>query len=164
MASATKDVLPAVIVSPADVRRLRRDLEDLDDFLHQSSLRQGGKAVTLPRIGRQLDELASDAKANLLQKTHRQQLLRFLNDLNNKAPVLHMSFASEPSAAFMNKLVLWLRDNIHPQVLVRIGLQPSVAAGCIVRTANKQYDFSLRQSLENQKPLLIEKLHEDLGA
>ncbi|HSH55760.1 MAG TPA: hypothetical protein VK983_02970, partial [Candidatus Limnocylindrales bacterium] len=102
-------------------------------------------------------------KMNLLRKTDREKLLKYLSALLDKAPVLHMSFASDPSAAFMDKLVVWLRQNIHPQVLVRIGLQPSVAAGCILRTANKEYDFSLRQALDDQKPLLIAKLHEELG-
>lgn len=161
--ASTTPVLPSLIVSPSDVKRMRRELEDLDDFLLQAGLRQGGKAVSLPKTSRLLEEITDMTKMNLLRKTDREKLLKYLSALLDKAPVLHMSFASDPSAAFMDKLVVWLRQNIHPQVLVRIGLQPSVAAGCILRTANKEYDFSLRQALDDQKPLLIAKLHEELG-
>ncbi len=163
MASAANATLPSLIVSPSDVRRLRRELEELDDFLHQAGLRQGGKAVAMPKTSRLLEELASTTNINLLHKPERDKLLKYITALIKQAPVLHISFASDPSASFIDKLVVWLRQNIHPQVLVRVGLQPSIAAGCIVRTANKQFDFSLRQALEDQKPLLITKLHEELG-
>jgi F0F1-type ATP synthase delta subunit len=53
--------------------------------------------------------------------------------------------------------VTWLRANIHPQALVQVGLQPNIAAGCVVRTANKQFDLSLRQSFAKHKDLLIEQ-------
>ncbi len=60
----------------------------------------------------------------------------------------------------MTKLVVWLRANIHPQILVHLGLQPSIAAGCVVRTANKQFDFSLSEAFEKQRELLIASLKE----
>jgi F0F1-type ATP synthase delta subunit len=84
--------------------------------------------------------------------------MKFLTLLLQKAPVMHMSFASEPSGAFMNKLIVWLRANMHPQMFVSVGLQPSIAAGCIVRTANRQFDFSLRQALEDQKETFIKSI------
>lgn len=164
MASATTVLLPSIISTPSDVRRLRRELEELDEFLYQAGLRQGGKAVKLPATSRLLDELAAIEKTNLLHKTERDRLMKYLGLLLEKAPVLHMSFASEPSPAFVAKLITWLRQNIHPQVLLRIGLQPSVAAGCILRTANKQYDFSLRQALEGKKDVLIAELRKETPA
>lgn len=161
MASATQALTP-LITSPADLRRARRELEALDDFLHQSSLRQGGKSVKLPNMSRVLEDLATDSNLNLIKKTDRERLMKFLTLLIDKAPVLHFSFASEPSGAFLSKLVAWLRENIHPQVIVSVGLQPSIAAGCIVRTANRQFDLSLRQSLDNQAEVFIKSLHQEM--
>jgi F0F1-type ATP synthase delta subunit len=69
-----------------------------------------------------------------------------------------MSFASEPSAKSLGTLVDWLRTNIHPQVVVSVGIQPSIAAGCIVRTPNRQYDFSLRQSLDMKTEVFTSNL------
>ncbi len=158
--SAAHTLLTTLIVSPSDLKHVRRDLEALDDTLRQAGLRQGGKAVALPQPSRFINALAEESKANLLRAGDRQQLLQYLSTLVEKAPVLHISFASEPSAAFMNKLIIWLRSNIHPQLLVHLGLQPSIAAGCIVRTPNKQFDFSLAQAFEKQRELLVASLLE----
>jgi F0F1-type ATP synthase delta subunit len=155
MASA---ILTYLIASPSDLRRARRELEALDEFLHQSALREGGKVVKLPNISRALEDLASDSGLNLLKKTDRDRLEKFITLLTQKAPVLHISFASEPSAKSLAKLMAWLRDNIHPQVLVAVGIQPSIAAGCLVRTPNRQFDFSMRQALDYQTAAFISNL------
>jgi F0F1-type ATP synthase delta subunit len=155
---ASQAVLTPLITSPSDLKRTRRELENLDDFLHESALRQGGKEVKMPSISRTLEDLARDNDLNLLKKTDRDRLMKFLTLLIQKAPVMHMSFASEPSAKFMSKLMAWLRDNIHPQVVVSVGLQPSIAAGCIVRTSNRQFDFSLRKALDNQTGVFVSNL------
>ena len=73
--------------------------------------------------------------------------------------MIHISFAADPSAAFTDKIVAWFRENIHPFVLIQVGLQPTIAAGCVVRTANHSFDFSLRQHFTKQRQLLIDKLH-----
>jgi hypothetical protein len=164
MASATHAQLTTLIISPSDLKKARRELETLDDFLHQAGLRASGstgKPVKLPQTSRLIEELVSEANANLLRAPDRAALLKYLTTLIEKAPVLHISFASEPSAPFMGKLIVWLRGNIHPQVLVHVGLQPSVVAGCIVRTANKQFDMSLKQAFEDQRQVLIDDLRVD---
>jgi F0F1-type ATP synthase delta subunit len=155
---ASSPVLTSLITSPRDLRRARRELESLDEFLHQSALRQGGKVVKLPTISRMLEELAADSDLNLLKKTDRDRLDKFIVLLTQKAPVLHISFASEPSSKAMAKLIDWLRENIHPQVVISIGIQPSIAAGCVVRTPNRQFDLSLRQALDNQTASFVNNL------
>jgi hypothetical protein len=155
---ASSPPLTTQIISPSDLKRARREVEAVDDFLHQAGLRQGGKAVKMPQTSRLIDELVSELKVNLLQPADRVRILKYLSDLVTNAPVLHVSFASEPSPAFMSKLIIWLRLNIHPQTLVHLGLQPSIAAGCIIRTANKQFDFSLTEAFEKQRSMLISSL------
>lgn len=157
-------VLTSLIVSPGDLKRVRRELETVDEFLRQANLRQGGRTVQLPPTSRMLQTLVEDNKLNLLKVTDRERLKKYLTLLIGKAPVLHMSFASEPSAAFMSKIVVWIRDSIHPQAVINIGLQPSITAGCVLRTANKQFDFSLRQSFEDKRSLLAEALKSEEAA
>lgn len=157
---ASSPILSTVIATVNDLKRTRRELEMLEDFLHQASLRTGGKAVKMPAISRQLDDIARDNELNLLKKADRERLAKFLDLLIQKAPVLHFMFASEPSSKAMNKLLVWLRANIHPQVVVSLGIQPAIAAGCVVRTANRQFDFSLRESLDNKADLLIKSIRE----
>ncbi len=106
-----------------------------------------------------LDELLQNNKINALVEVDRKRLLNFLMTVRAKAPIIHMSFSADPSPAFTQKLITWLRENVHPLVLLQVGLQPNIGAGCIVRTTNKYFDLSLRQHFANQQELLMVKLH-----
>src|SRR5690606_19408269 len=85
--------------------------------------------------------------------------LDFLNDLLEHAPQLHMSFSSEPSTPFMQKLTEYVRANIHPQALLQVGLQPTIGAGFMLRTTNKYYDFSIRTTLKAKHEQLMHNIH-----
>ncbi|HVV66822.1 MAG TPA: hypothetical protein VHB72_01970 [Candidatus Saccharimonadales bacterium] len=154
----TAGQLPVAVASPADVGRLIQELEALDTTLLELELRQPGQDVHLPRTSRLLGQIVELNKLNLLHKNDRQRLLRFLVTVKDRAPVLHMSFSSDPSPAFMEKLVSWLRKEIHTQVLVTVGLQPTIGAGCIVRSTNRYFDFSLRQDFVRKQNILFDAL------
>lgn len=142
-----------------EVRRLSRELENLDEFMRQAAIRGGGdKQAALPRLSRLLDATAGENHLNLLQPSDREQLAKALDATLQKAPVIHLSFASDPSAVFLERIVTWLRENIHPLALIRLGLQPSIAAGCVLRTANKSFDFSLRHRFYEERALLLHSL------
>jgi len=147
--------LPTLVFGVVEVRRLLRELELLDEFMRQSSIREPGRPVTLPRVSRVLDALAMDNGRNLLQDEDRQELHEYLKHIESTAPSIHISFASDPSSAFIAKLVTWLRNNIDPATLLQTGLQPSIAAGCVVRTPNKLFDISTPSTilLQQQLPL-----------
>ncbi|HSD55940.1 MAG TPA: F0F1 ATP synthase subunit delta [Candidatus Saccharimonadales bacterium] len=147
--------LPILVFGPIEVRRLSRELEALEDYMSQSFIREPGKQSALPKTSRLLDALAGNNNKNLLVTEDRQKLAKFLKDLNQKAPVIHVSLAADPSSAFTAKLVAWLRTNIHPYALLQLGLQPSIAAGCVLRTNNKTFDFSLRNRFDQQRDLLV---------
>jgi hypothetical protein len=150
--------LPVGVVGPGDVRQLRRNLEALEDTLQQMRLRTKAPVAKLPRASRLLEEFAATNRLNLLLPDDRQRAAAFLDNIVAHAPVLHMSFAAEASRAFTTEIVLWLRKNIAPNVLLTIGLEPTLAAGCMLRTPNKQYDFSLRARFEAQAGLLAQQL------
>ena len=152
-------LLPTIVVGPADVGRLRREVEALNEYVRQAGLRKAGEeSAKLPRTSRMLDDFMTLNKLNLLQGADREAVRLFLKALHEHAPVLHLRYAVAPSAAFHDKIITWLRQNIHAQLLLRIGLQPSIAAGCVVRTPNHQYDFSLRKHFAENRDLLIQKL------
>src|SRR6185437_10536937 len=151
--------VPALITSPADVSRLRREIKALDEYMHQQELRTpGAPSAMLPKLSRLLHDLATTNNLNLLDAKTRGELDGFLADVAAHAPVVHISFAVDPSSAFLQKIVQWLRQNIHPSILVRVGLQPSIAAGCTVQTTNRYFDFSLRQYLQQHRKLLVDGL------
>ena len=150
--------LPASASSPADIGRLISALEQIDESLLQLSLRHGGKDVKLPKTTKLMDQTIELNHVNLLQQADRQALQKFLVEVKARAPVLHISFSAEPTPAFLEKLLGWLRREIHPLVLVTVGLQPTLGVGCVVRSTNKYFDFSLRQDFAEKQELLHQLL------
>jgi F0F1-type ATP synthase delta subunit len=150
--------LPVLVFGVVEVRRLKREIEALNDFMRQAAIREPGKQPALPRLSRVLEAMSTDNNRNLLLEQDRQELQEFLTHVESTGPMIHVSFASDPSSAFVAKLVTWLRGNIDPLALLQIGLQPTIAAGCVVRTPNKIFDLSLRQNLASQRGKLIEAL------
>lgn len=151
--------LPALMSSPSDISRVRRELEALDDYLEAQRLREPGTPMDhLPKLSRMLNELTEMNSLNLLHHTVRQELEQYLDKVRAEAPVIHISFASDPSSSSTQKIVVWLRQNIRPDVLVHVGLQPGIVAGCVVRTTNRYFDFSLRKHLQDQTPFLLDAL------
>ena len=73
---------------------------------------------------------------------------------------MHISFSADPSPLFTQKLIAWLRSEIHPLVLLQIGLQPNMGAGCVVRTSNKYFDFSLRDRFKSKGEMLAKIMQE----
>lgn len=147
--------LPEAVISKIDVARLMRELNSLDDFLVQASIRPPGTSTQPPRLTRSLELVAKDNKYNLLDKDHRRQLQAQLNLIMGQSPQVHISFAAEPSIAALNRIVGWFRSNIHPQTLLQVGLQPTIGAGCLVRTPNLMFDISLRAYLKQEEPYLV---------
>lgn len=157
-------VLPVSIISPTDIARLKREIDAVEGYFQQSKIREGGQQQTaMPRLSKLLDQLAVENKLNLLQDDHRSYVLKSLDILQSSAPVMHISFSVDPPGSYVQKIVYWLRSNVHAQVLVTVGLQPNIGAGCIVRTTNRIFDFSLREYFNDKRDFFIEKMHEAIS-
>ncbi|HEV7454798.1 MAG TPA: hypothetical protein VGO07_06080 [Candidatus Saccharimonadales bacterium] len=163
-AAESKLRLPALVFGRVEVRRLKRELETLNEFVSQAEIREPGKQPPIPRVSRLLEALATDNGLQLLQAAHRAQLRQFLTVVEKDAPNIHISFAIDPSAAFTSKMVNWMRANVHPFALLEVGLQPTIAAGCIIRTNNKVFDFSLREHFADAEGLLMKALESTIAA
>jgi hypothetical protein len=161
-ATQTSLVLPIAVVSPTDIARMLKELDSLDEFFRQSAIRTGGQPQTAPRYSRLLDEVVVANKLNLLQPDNRESLKESFQELSEHAPILHISFSTDPPGPYVQKIVDWLRTNVESTILVRVGLQPNIGAGCVVRTTNKSFDFSLRKFFESKHDFFMEKLHEVL--
>lgn len=147
--------LPLSVISQTDINRLLREIDGLDDFFIGAA-RQSDNEVKPPRITYRLEQVARDNKYNLLGESQRADLKAKLKQVLKDAPLLHISFAAEPAPRIIDTILSWLRTNIHPQTLLGVGLQPSIAAGCVLRTPNRIFDMSLRIYLEKQEDYLAE--------
>lgn len=160
-----KAILPVSVVSPGDVARLKRSLERFIELSSAARLKtKAGVATDVPKTGKVLAEMAHAYGCDLSKPEGCEKLLDHFDTLLSKAPAIAMSFAADPSSIFMNKIVTWLRTNIHPLLLVKVGLQPTIAAGCTLRTTSKLYDFSLKHSFKDNKHILIEGLRAKVEA
>ena len=152
-------ILPVQLTSPVDIGRLIRELAVIDDTLLQLKLRQSGEQASLPKTGQLMDKIIELNKLNLLQEGDREQLMLFLETVKGSAPVMRFSFSADPSVTFLEQLIAWLRREIHPLIIITVGLQPNIGAGCILRTTNHQFDLSLKQAFLSKRNLL----HDQLG-
>jgi F0F1-type ATP synthase delta subunit len=144
------------LVSQVDVARILRELKNLDDFFVAANARAAGESLQLPKLTRLLEQNAKENNYNLLESSDRKALAQKLDQIIGNAPLLHISFAAEPSAKALERILVWFRTNIHPQALLQVGLQPTIAAGCVVRTSNRVFDLSLRDHLTKQQDFLAQ--------
>lgn len=155
--SSKQLVLPYLVVTRADTGRLLRELMALEAAIKRATTNNARDGKLLP-TSRLLDDLAQQNKLNWLLPEDRAAAIEFLKRVRAEAPVLHFSFSVDPSPRFMEKLVAYIRQEIHAQALLRIGLEPTLGVGCILITTNKYFDFSLRHNVEAQRELLISKV------
>jgi len=148
--------LPVSIIGRQDLHRLTREVEALDNYIRQSRIR--GQKLTMPRMTASLERIVADNAYDVLDDKVRAQLLADVQLLLKDAPSIHISFALEPPAAMVQKIVSWFREQVHPAVMLQVGIQPTIAAGCVLRTPNKYFDFSLRQHLRNNQGKLSESI------
>lgn len=149
-------VLPVSIVGPIELGRVLRELEAIQEDAESAVLRQ--QSFSAPHLSRMLDELFMGNQMNVNDASSRESLLEFLREIKKSAPVVHMSFNEDPSVGFIQKIVSWFRTKTHPLTLIRVGLQPNIGVGCMLRTKNKYYDFSLRQHFKTRRDLLFKRL------
>jgi hypothetical protein len=150
--------IPDTLLTSVDLARLLREIEGLDEFLTQAAIRQPGSVDQLPRTSKMLEDLANTNGLSLLHAADRKKLAVFLKDLKTEAPIIHISFSAEASAAVIYKISSWFRANVHPLVLLQIGMQPNIAAGCVVRSSNKYFDFTLRKKFEGKTQALVDSI------
>lgn len=146
--------LPISVATKVDVGRLMRELQQVDNFLREATIRTPGTPIKMPKTSRLLDEMVAINKINLLHEEDRSRLIDFMTSVRAKAPIMHISFSADPSPAFTQKLITRLRAEIHPLVLLQLGLQPNIGAGSVLRTTNMYFDFSLRKRLEQKGDIL----------
>lgn len=153
-------VLPPSVVSKVDVARLVSEIELIDNELTAAMVRAKTGAPEQPKPG--LSEMLEDflqANALSLEESHsRSELIKQLRELKRNVPVIHMTFAVPADRPSLQALSRWLRESVHPQAVIAVGLQPSLVAGVYVRTPNQVHDFSLRALLRGHHSLLIEEL------
>ena len=154
-------VFPPALVTRADLARLVREVESVDnEFEAQKARNQatGKTGYRLPVLSRSLGDFLDINKLDLADDHGRMVLKEQLRATKDKAPIIHMTFAVEADPTSLAQLVTYLRKEIHPQTLLSVGLQPSLVGGAYIRTPNRVHDFSLRELLASKRGVITTAL------
>ena len=153
-------MLPASVVSKADVARLAAELERIDSDLSTNTVRAkvGASTFEVPPMSRQLADFVLENKLDVAAATTRTQLIKRVGAMKDTLPIVHMTFASEADRESLGQLALWLRTSVHPQAVIDVGLQPGLVAGVYLRTANRVFDLSLKGALKQGRGILASDL------
>jgi len=156
----TEFVLPTNVITRVDISKLVADAERLDSELTSKAVRKkvGANDTASLTMSNQLSEFLRLNSLNFEDSKGRTSLIKQLRILKDKAPITHMTFAAEADPESLQRLTLWLRQSVHPQAVIQVGLQPALIAGVYVRTPNHVHDFSLRGKLQGQRGLLAKEL------
>lgn len=146
--------LPVLLAGRQDIIHVHRELSLFMEKSMESVMRHD-KPVKYPAISATLRALAIDNQVDLRNEDQCRKLLKDLEVLKEQAPSLHISFPSDPAPEILQKMVTWFRREIHPHIIIQVGLQPTIAAGIVLHTTNHRYDFSLRRHLLNHRQELI---------
>lgn len=165
MSQQTEKVLqfPPALVSRADLARLVREIEDVDNDLEAQKARNhatGKTGYKLPNLSRTMSDFVELNSVDMANDQVRMHLKEQMKRMKDKAPIVHMTFATEADPASLQKLVAYLRTEIHPQALLIVGLQPSLIGGVYLRTPNHVHDFSVRAKLAEKRGVILQDLEE----
>lgn len=84
-------------------------------------------------------------------------VIEYLQNVHNKPKLLKFSFAQMPDSELISELAFWARHNIDDQVLIEVKVEPLLVGGFVLRTPQRQYDFSWNtKAIENRG--LLERL------
>ena len=159
--SSSHYTLPVSLVSKADLMHLIQEIGSLDDQCSQQEAQQRAQGsrtqVNVPISGR-LRQITDDLDLNIATRSGRLNAKETIAGYLKEAPLFHISFASEPPVEQLQRVVEWLRQNIHGLAVVRTVIQPAIIAGCIVRSPNKVFDFTVREAFSAAAPKLLKEV------
>lgn len=161
MAKKVDYLLPKQLIRRADLARLVREVEDIDSELEAQKVRSKGSGeYRLPNMSNALSECIAINKIEITDDHTRMLFKENLRALKDSAPIVHLTFAIEADPASLQTIASWLRDNIHPQTLIEVGLQPGLIAGVYMRTPNQVHDFTIKNLFAQKRDVMIRLIEE----
>lgn len=158
--TAADFILPPSIISKVDVSRLVSEAEWADNELTTAEVRAkaGSSQPAKPVAAGQLADFLAQNNLQMGSSHERSELIKQLHFLKDNVPTIHMTFAVPADRESLQQLAAWVRETVHPQAVIAVGLQPALVAGVYLRTPNKVHDFSVRGLLEGRRDLLVQEL------
>ncbi len=154
-------VLPPSIVTKIDVSHLLTEIEQIDNELisreakQKSGVQPSGEIIYSDHLSDFLTANSIEISQESVQRSH---LIKRLRELKASVPTVHITFATTADSESLQKIAGWLRQSVHPQAVVKVGLQPALIGGAYIRTTNHVHDFSLRAQLAGHRDIITKEV------
>ena len=86
------------------------------------------------------------------------EISKIINNVKTQAVQLEFIVAAWPTEVFLEQLATWLRAEIHPHSFIRVTVRRGIAGGCVLKSANRIYDWSFRTRITESKGYIREVL------
>ena len=140
--------LPESIYNSSQLRQLKSELNRL------RNLRSPKNIV----FSNNLQELAVANGVGKINVATINDLLKFIDTLLDESPEITMTLASAPGNDERAELMMRLRRQLDPKLLVHFIIRPELLAGCVVRTKTAVFDMSLAKALRQNQQKLVTRL------
>ena len=153
--------LPAAVISKVDISHLMAEVERIDNVMTTDEVQNKDNPDAQkmqPTLSQPLSDFITQNNLSLDDSRNRTELIKELRLLKDKVPVIHMTFSVEADPESLQTLSAWLRESIHPQAVISVGMQPSLIAGVYLRTPNHVRDLSLRSLITGKHDDLVKEL------
>lgn len=151
--------LPADVYSPDHIGVVLWELGHLIDHRRNESTRAkvvANAPTDDPHLSALLSGVLKSSKVDTNDLTALEQLQTGLRFVRDKAPVAHILLSASPTKVLKRELVEWFRTQLHAQCLITFAMRSDIGGGFVLRIGSKQYDFSYRQRLLEDKHRLTE--------
>lgn len=137
------------IASPIRIEGLINRLEDWRAVLREGQIKRRLHLKTPDQIDQQLvkDLRLLHIKADTSDADQVDAAITAIKAWLTTAPVVHLTFSTPTQPAFQAKIVEWFHKQIDPSILVDFKVDGQVAAGFLLRTKNRMFDFSANSLL-----------------
>ena len=162
----TEFIIPSNVVTRLDVSRLVSEMERVDNDMTAAAVHAelNAQDIQRPAMSQQLQAFLEQNQMIIDDGRARTEIIKQLHALKEKVPVIHMTFAVAADGESLQTLTQWVRDQVHRQAVIDVGLQPALVGGVYVRTPNHVHDWSLRAKLHGGHDLLVKELEAAGGA
>ena len=150
--------LPVDLNSPDQLSATSLELAAYMSSLRDAAVRakSNGQDIQLPDMSDLLTELLRASGVDPENSAGLDDMRTQLDQLLNKAPVVHLTLAALPARTFKRKMTLWFRTEVHPFILLTFAARADLGGGVVLQSGSHVYDYTFRRSILDNKKRISE--------
>jgi len=127
-----------------DIRRYAKWYSQYAIKLHVTTVRPNDSLVISKNAA---DLINSYSSGRALDQSFLDELITSLDSMAATLPRMTITVAAPPPDSLKKTLINWLRQNIHPNMLVEFHFKSALLGGMVVKFGSHVYDWSFRRQI-----------------